>query len=419
MTIQEALNWIHSFKAFGRKVDLELMNWLLNQLHNPQKKFPAIHVVGTNGKGSVTAYLRTIFSQAGYKTGSFTSPFITRFNERIAINGQDISDQDLIQCVLILKPHIQGLPLETKWDRPTEFEIVTLLMFIYFAEVNPVDLAIIEAGIGGKNDATNVFQALAVVCPSISLDHQEKLGQTLSSIAQHKAGVLKGHEFLILGKLESSAAKVFEEQAHKNQSTVYSLGTAFSINSNRETFDFHWHNQSIERVKLQLLGKHQQENASLAIMTALLLQKEFPKLNPQGFPQALADVRWPGRTEFVTSNLMLDGAHNPDSVTKLKDLLVTNFDDSKIHILFAGLRRKPLRELLEILSEFDVIVTTFNFFEAEQLENYPDQFPRISDFRNWIESSKSSDDLYVVTGSLYFISEVRDYIHSNIKRKLS
>lgn len=411
MTIQEALNWIHSFKAYGRKVDLDLMAWLLNQLDKPQNEFPAIHVVGTNGKGSVTAYLRTIFSQAGYKTGSFTSPFITRFNERIAINGQDISDQDLVRCVLRLKPFILNLPLETKWDRPTEFEIVTLLMFIYFAEINPVDLAIIEAGIGGKNDATNVFQALAVVCPSISPDHQEKLGQTLSSIAQHKAGVLKGHEFLILGKLDTIAANVFIDQAHKHQSKVYALGTAFSINSNRETFDFHWQNQSIKGVKLQMLGNYQQENASLAIMTALLLQKEFPKLNSQSFPQALSQVKWPGRTEFVSDNLMLDGAHNPDSVMKLRELLLTNYSHKQIHILFAGIRRKPLGDLLDILSDFEVTVTTFDFFEAEELENYPNHLTKVTDYRTWIDSSKLSNDLYLVTGSLYFISEVRDYIY--------
>ncbi|KHD45415.1 bifunctional folylpolyglutamate synthase/dihydrofolate synthase [Streptococcus hongkongensis] len=409
MTIQEAINWIHSFKANGRKVDLDLMHWLLQELGNPQTKFPAIHVVGTNGKGSVTAYLRSLFSQAGYKTGSFTSPFITRFNERIAIDSHDIPDKALIQAVQLLKPLIQELPLKTQWNRPTEFEVVTLLMFIYFANIAPVDLAIIEAGIGGKSDATNVFQALAVVCPSISLDHQEKLGQTIKSIAQHKAGVIKGHEYVILGRLDASASQIFEQEVTNHRSKLYALGKAFSIDSYNNHFDFHWHNQSIKGLSLQLLGQHQQDNASLAIMTALLLQKEFPKIQSDMIPQTLAQVKWPGRTEFLTDNLILDGAHNQDSILKLKELLVTNFSHRKIHILFAGLHRKPLVELLDILADFEISVTHFDFPEAEQLESYPEKYLRVADFRTWLTASQSTSDLYVVTGSLYFISQVRNY----------
>lgn len=176
MTTYDSISWIHTFKANGRKTDLARMAWLLEALGRPQDKFPAIHVVGTNGKGSVTAYLQHILSTSGYQVGTFTSPFIISFHDRICLNGQPISDLELAQCVSVIRPILTKMSLETNWDRPTEFELVTLIMFYYFANLKPVDIAIIEAGIGGKTDATNVFHALAVVCPSISFDHQERLG---------------------------------------------------------------------------------------------------------------------------------------------------------------------------------------------------------------------------------------------------
>lgn len=191
MTYTETLNWIHSHKANGRRPSIERMRYLLNLLDNPQDKFPAIHIVGTNGKGSTTSFLQHILTESGYKTGTFTSPFITRFNERIAIDSKEISDQDLVKTAQAIKPIVENYDFQNKVGKVTEFELVTVLMFYYFAEINPVDIAVIEAGIGGTYDSTNVFTAKAVICPSISIDHQDTLGDTLTEIASHKAGVLK------------------------------------------------------------------------------------------------------------------------------------------------------------------------------------------------------------------------------------
>ena len=191
MNYIETLNWIHSHKANGRRPSLERMQYLLALLDNPQDKFPAIHVVGTNGKGSTTSFLQHILTASGYKTGTFTSPFITRFNERIAIDSVEIPDQDLVKTVQAIKPIVNSAEFQDKVGKVTEFELVTALMFYYFAVVNPVDIAVIEAGIGGTYDSTNVFTAKAVICPSISIDHQETLGNSLAEIAQHKADILK------------------------------------------------------------------------------------------------------------------------------------------------------------------------------------------------------------------------------------
>ncbi|EIQ81734.1 UNVERIFIED_CONTAM: bifunctional folylpolyglutamate synthase/dihydrofolate synthase [Streptococcus canis] len=409
MTTYDSISWIHTFKANGRKTDLARMAWLLEALGRPQDKFPAIHVVGTNGKGSVTAYLQHILSTSGYQVGTFTSPFIVSFHDRICLNGQPISDQDLAQCVSVIRPVLTKMSLETNWDRPTEFELVTLMMFYYFANLRPVDIAIIEAGIGGKTDATNVFHALAVVCPSISFDHQERLGYTLADIAQQKAGVIKAKEPVIIGQLEQEASQVFQQVTQKSGSHLYQLGKDFLLNPSGKTFSFQHDNLTLTKLRLKLLGRHQTANACLAIMTAQLLTKTFPNISPKSIQRGIEATTWPGRSEFIRPNLLLDGAHNPDSIAKLKCLLQEEFPNRHIHILFAGLKRKPLADLLAQLEPFDISVTTFDFPEANPLNNYPNKYHRVNDFAKWLQVSLTSEDLFVVTGSLYFISEVRQF----------
>lgn len=191
MEYQEALDWIHGKLKFGIKPGLKRMAWMLEELDNPQEKLAAVHVVGTNGKGSVTSYLQHIFSLAGYEVGTFTSPYIVDFRERISLNGQMISEADFLKLVERVCPVVERLSVETGLEPATEFEIITVLMFEYFGHMHPVDIAIIEAGMGGLYDSTNVFKALAVLCPSIGLDHQNVLGKTYAEIAAQKAGVLK------------------------------------------------------------------------------------------------------------------------------------------------------------------------------------------------------------------------------------
>ena len=216
MNYIETLNWIHSHKANGRRPSLERMQYLLALLDNPQDKFPAIHVVGTNGKGSTTSFLQHILTASGYKTGTFTSPFITRFNERIAIDSIEIPDQDLVKTVQAIKPLVDSAKFQDKSGKVTEFELVTALMFYYFAVINPIDIAVIEAGIGGTYDSTNVFTAKAVICPSISIDHQETLGNSLAEIAQHKAGVLKTNVPFIFGKMAEPVRHVFYQSSRRD-----------------------------------------------------------------------------------------------------------------------------------------------------------------------------------------------------------
>lgn len=414
MNYTETLNWIHSHKANGRRPSLERMRYLLKLLDNPQDKFPAVHIVGTNGKGSTTSFLQHILTASGYKTGTFTSPFITRFNERIAIDSTEISDQDLMATVQAIKPFVENVDFQEKVGKVTEFELVTTLMFYYFAVINPVDIAVIEAGIGGTYDSTNVFTAKAVICPSISIDHQETLGNSLAEIASHKAGVLKTGVPFVFGKMAETVRHVFYQQANTLACPTYELQKDFSFVKNSGAFNISYNQTTISNIHLKMLGEHQKANASLAAMAALILKEHFSNISSDSIKTGLEETVWAGRCELVRPNLMLDGAHNEDSIAKLVDLLKNDFSHKKIHILFAGLSRKPLTQMLEELANFDLTVTSFNFYQAQALEDYAEYYPKIKDYKNWLAKTKDfPDDLFVITGSLYFISEVRNYLLNN------
>lgn len=413
MTYQEALEWIHGQLKFGIKPGLERMAWMLEELGNPQDNLKAVHIVGTNGKGSTVNALQTIFSQAGYEVGTFTSPYIIDFKERISVNGRMISEEALLDLVERVKPVVERLPKETEHENATEFEIITVLMFLYFGQVHPVDIAFIEAGMGGLHDSTNLFSPLAVICPSIGLDHQAVLGNTHAEIAAEKAGVLKNGAPFIFATERDDVRTVFEKKAHEEGAKTYELGKDFTAKGTSHSFDFAYEEQKLENISLAMAGQHQVANASLAIMTSLLLQKDYPEVTPDLIKAALAHASWLGRTEFLMPNLMIDGAHNNESVKVLIDLLKSEYADKDIELLFAAIDTKPIDSMLaQLESVGDLTVTSFEYPNSVKLDKYPDAYKQVSDFQNWIEEhvTANNDKLYVITGSLYFISQVRKWL---------
>lgn len=413
MTYQEALEWIHGQLKFGIKPGLERMAWMLEELGNPQDNLKAVHIVGTNGKGSTVNALQTIFSQAGYEVGTFTSPYIIDFKERISVNGRMISEEALLDLVERVKPVVERLPKETEHENATEFEIITVLMFLYFGQVHPVDIAFIEAGMGGLHDSTNLFSPLAVICPSIGLDHQAVLGNTHAEIAAEKAGVLKNGSPFIFATERDDVRAVFEKKAHEERAKTYELGKDFTAKGTSHSFDFAYEEQKLENISLAMAGQHQVANASLAIMTSLLLQKDYPEVTPDLIKAALAHASWLGRTEFLMPNLMIDGAHNNESVKVLIDLLKSEYADKDIELLFAAIDTKPIDSMLaQLESVGDLTVTSFEYPNSVKLDKYPDAYKQVSDFQTWIKNhvSADKDKLYVITGSLYFISQVRKWL---------
>ena len=412
MNYTETLNFIHSFKGNGRRPQLERMHWLLKQAGNPQTHFPTVHIVGTNGKGSTTSYLQNILTKSGYQVGTFTSPYITRFNERISINGTEIPDKDLISLVAKAQVILSDLEEHTNFGRPTEFELVTLLMFLYF-DLKQVDMAIIEAGIGGRLDSTNVLSPELVICTSIGFDHTETLGDSLLDIANHKAGVMRKNTPILLGRVSAEVEHFFNQKSHDLQAPLAIIDREIQpLPKDNQTIQISYDHWESPNLKLPMLGQHQENNAGLAVTAAHLLAQTFPKITDKSTQEGIEETHWPGRSEWIGNNIYLDGAHNPQGIASLKQVLKDNFANRRVHILFAGLRRKPLADLLEELKDYDITVTSFDFFEALPLDDYPKDFKRVADYRDWLAQAESanSDDLFVVTGSLYFISAVRNYL---------
>ena len=412
MNYTETLNFIHSFKGNGRRPQLERMRWLLKQAGNPQTHFPTVHIVGTNGKGSTTSYLQNILTKSGYQVGTFTSPYITRFNERISINGTEIPDKDLISLVAKAQVILNDLEEYTNFGRPTEFELVTLLMFLYF-DLKQVDIAIIEAGIGGRLDSTNVLSPELVICTSIGFDHTETLGNSLLDIANHKAGVMRENTPILLGRVSAEVEHFFNQKSHDLQAPLAVIDREIQLlPKDNQTIQISYDHWESPNLKLPMLGQHQENNAGLAVTAAHLLAQTFSKITDKSIQEGIEETHWPGRSEWIGNNIYLDGAHNPQGIASLKQVLKDNFANRRVHILFAGLRRKPLADLLEELKDYDITVTSFDFFEALPLDDYPKDFKRAADYRDWLAQAESanSDDLFVVTGSLYFISAVRNYL---------
>ena len=412
MNYTETLNFIHSFKGNGRRPQLERMRWLLKQAGNPQTHFPTVHIVGTNGKGSTTSYLQNILTKSGYQVGTFTSPYITRFNERISINGTEIPDKDLISLVAKAQVILNDLEEHTNFGRPTEFELVTLLMFLYF-DLKQVDIAIVEAGIGGRLDSTNVLSPELAICTSIGFDHTETLGNSLLDIANHKAGVMRENTPILLGRVSAEVEHFFNQKSHDLQAPLAIIDREIQLlPKDNQTIQISYDHWESPNLKLPMLGQHQENNAGLAVTAAHLLAQTFPKITDKSTQEGIEETHWPGRSEWIGNNIYLDGAHNPQGIASLKQVLKDNFANRRVHILFAGLRRKPLADLLEELKDYDITVTSFDFFEALPLDDYPKDFKRAADYRDWLAQAESanSDDLFVVTGSLYFISEVRNHL---------
>ncbi|MTB63834.1 bifunctional folylpolyglutamate synthase/dihydrofolate synthase [Streptococcus sp. zg-86] len=413
MNYQEALVWLLSQPKVELKNGVERVKWLLGQLGHPEQKTPAVHFVGTNGKGSTLNALQSILIAAGYRVGRFTSPSILDYREQLVSQEKMISEDDFAQIVSDLLPLARRLPNETVFGEASEFELLVVVFFIYIANYQPVDIVLVEAGMGGLLDATNVLRPLAVVCPSIGLDHQSFLGETHQEIAEQKVGVLKERVPLIYASDRSDVCTVFEERARQLQGVTYALGREFQVKSSATGFDYLSDNSQLESLHICMHGQHQYANAALAIQTAELLQANFPKIDETAIRRGLSEARWPGRIEFLRDNLVIDGAHNNEGVAALCQFLQEQYPTHVIHFLFAAINTKPVDTMLKQLENMgDVTVTSFSDDRAVPFEAYPKDYPRVPSFTEWLETvdRSASNSLYVITGSLYFISGVRKYI---------
>lgn len=421
MDYKDGLNWIHERIKFGIKPGVKRMKWMLERLGNPEKNINGIHVVGTNGKGSTVAYMRNALNYNNYEVGTFTSPYIETFNERISVDGVPISDEEIVRLVEIVRPVSEQMDEETDLGVATEFEIITMMMFVYFGRLRSVDFVIIEAGLGATNDSTNVFEPIMTVLTSVGLDHINILGNTLLDIAKDKSGVIKPGIPLAFSVKDEKAKDYVHKVLDENHAKGIELDRDILLmrNADEGEFQFQYGPYDFQDIKLNMAGRHQQENAALAIAALLELHdKKRMKLDFNRLIQGIEEMTWPGRIEKIQENplIILDGAHNNEAVEALVDTIKENYGDRKITVLFSAIDGKPLSTMVDLLSEIagQFYVTHFDFPKALAMDtlyeavNHGDK-RKVNDFNQFID--EFSGDMLLVTGSLYFISEVKHHLN--------
>lgn len=426
--IEEAIAWIHSRLPFGSRPGLDRVEALLKRVGNPETKVPTIHIAGTNGKGSTVTYLRCMLEEMGLTVGTFTSPYIEYFNERIALNGHGISDKELIKYVEKYQPLVEEMDRIEKIQGITEFETLTVMAFDYFLE-KKVDVAIVEVGLGGLLDSTNVVHPMLTAITTIGKDHTEILGETLEQIAFQKAGIIKPNIPVVTGNINQEALKVIETSALKKRSSIYRYGQEYEVNYLRpdktwgEVFEFCGESGKIPNIKIPLLGRHQVENASIAIeLFYLYCRLQNIHFAERNVYKGLLKAQWPGRMERLSEEplIVLDGAHNEHAVRRLAENLKKEFPNREINILFSALESKDVEAMITILRTVPnahLYLTTFEYPKAvaltkmSHLENEKTELVSLWQFGlGEILEKMSADDLLLITGSLYFVSQVRELL---------
>ena len=404
----EVEKWLHSRIGLNFRSGLGRMQRAVDLLGNPEETYPIIHVTGTNGKGSTIAFMRELFVSHGKKVGTFTSPHIVSIHDRICINGEPISDDDFISLAEQVKTMEQRL-LETH-DQLSFFELLTLIALLYFKE-QEVDLVLLEVGIGGLLDTTNVVTGEIAIITSIGLDHQETLGDSLVAIAEQKAGIFKSGKSAVIANLAQEAQLVCQRTATDLGVSLYQADQDFSFRNGNFSSSLADFNHLI----LGLEGAYQEENAALALQAFLLfMAQRNEKVNQETVRAALQATKWAGRLEAVTEHIYLDGAHNLPALERLVEFIQEKIQQGyQPQILFGALKRKDYSGMLTYLTEHlpdaDLYVTSFDYQGSLEEQDFGD-YTSIASYREFIdtfEASAGEKDLLFVTGSLYFISEVR------------
>lgn len=434
-TYEQAIDWIHARLRLGIKPGLSRMEWMLEKLDHPERRIKTIHVGGTNGKGSTVTFLRSILQTAGYRVGTFTSPYFEQFNERISINGQPVSDSELVELTNIIRPLADELD-RTELGGPTEFEVITAMSLYYFAKMSPVDVVIYEVGLGGRFDSTNVIHPLLSIITSIGLDHTAILGDTYEKIAFEKAGIIKNGVSVITGVKQPEALGVIRNKASEVKSPLYQLGEGFSTSARDtlrrgERFSFTSMFGQLETLKTSMIGAHQVDNAACAVMAVQILSNYYSfMIEESHIREGLNKAYWPGRLEILSENpfVLIDGAHNEEGINALASEINTRFADKKVNILFAALKDKKLDKMIATLEGVadTLAFTTFDFPRAasgeELLETASNKENKeiTAHYQKYLQDKikeLKEEEILIVTGSLYFLSEVKPIIENLLKNE--
>ena len=427
MNKNETNQWIAHYRTDQPHFGLERMVELLALRGNPHLKLKVIHIGGTNGKGSTIAFLKNMLEKMGLRVGVFSSPYLIHYTDQIAINGESIPEARLESLMADYRLLLEGEHAQAL-QGTTEFEIITAIAYDYFAS-EQVDVAIMEVGMGGLLDSTNVCQPILTGITTIGLDHVALLGDSLEAIAEQKAGIIKQGVPLVTGHIVPEALAVIDRIAEEKDASRLAYGANYQVSHQKsvvtgEIFDY---SSSVRQGRFQtgLLGLHQIENAGMAL--ALLdsyCQAIGQELTDNALvAQALEETRWPGRLEVVSREplMILDGAHNPHAIKALLATLKERFTDYQKEILFTCIKTKALEDMLDLLETLPDTKITLTHFEDSRatdekvLKELADS--RNLNYQSWQEfldqkmtENEEKKTVRIVTGSLYFLSQVRAYL---------
>ena len=414
-------------QATAAKFNLENITVLMERLGRPDRTYPIVHIAGTNGKGSTAAFLESILRAAGFRTGLNTSPHLERINERIRINGEEVSDQIFAETFTRVQEVIEELLAAGRLQaHPTYFECVTALAFEVFARER-VEFAVVEVGLGGRLDATNIVRPQVSVITRIDFDHENYLGHSLEEIAREKAGIVKAGVPVATAPQLPEVREVLRGKARELDATIVDTGEDFDLE--REIAEAGCARARAraramgEAVRLApgLPGRFQLENALNAVATARLLQARGYRITNQNIEQGIRSAEWPGRLERLQAgpDVYLDGAHNPGAARELAQFLEENFARRRVYLIFGAMRDKSVDEVTGILFPLasEVIFTqpgTPRAVSANQLADlaghHAARYTVIRDAEEALESALAkarSDDAVFVTGSLYLVGQLR------------
>ncbi len=430
MDFGEALKWLYGFQKFGIKLGLERINCIVEELGHPQKNYKIVHVGGTNGKGSVCRVIGSILEKAGYKVGIYVSPHLQRFSERIIINNKEISEDEIVLLVEKIKPIIDDML--SKDNVPTFFEIVTAMAFQYFSD-KEIDFAIVEVGLGGRFDATNVVEPMVSVITNVSMEHEEILGKEISDIAFEKAGIIKKN-VPVVTSAKDEAYKIIENVAEEKNSQLCSINDEnWTRIINDDISQEFFISGFLEDYSIQtsMMGKFQGENIALAISAIEFLQCNGIYISDANIYDGVKVAVNPGRMEILKFKpiVLLDGAHNSAGMLKLRESLKNDFNYDKLIVVIGILSDKNISSLISIILPIadNVIVTkpqsdrAFNPVELKEMieeEVYRNMAytnkvvikEKISEAIDYAELIAEKNSLICITGSLYTVGEAREFI---------
>ena len=426
MDYQEAMDYLANLTKFGFNFGLGRIKRLLTEVGNPQDKIKTVHIGGTNGKGSTSAMLSSMLQAAGYRVGVFTSPHLHSYRERVVINGEQIPEEKVAGLLARLKIVLDRM-VEGGQEHPTEFEVNTALAFLYFFE-EKVDLAVIEVGLGGLIDSTNVINPLISVITNVGMDHMDYLGNTLEEIIRVKAGIIKDGGIVITAANRPEVLEIIEETCRQKSASLIKVWedydwTSLESSAFGQRFSVISPQNEYRGLELTLTGEHQLVNAATALaVTEALGQYHGLGIRMADVVEGLRNTRWPGRLEMILPGVLLDGAHNLDGAVTLSKALKQVFVYRKLILCIGMLADKERNKVLEILAPLTqkIVVTKPNSPRAgnwqemaEQAGKYvqevylEENIPRAVDLAI---SLAGEGDLVCITGSLYMIAEARSYL---------